>query len=175
LLTLTMSDYLSRGWLSAPGGSPSAASITRFTGPLTTAVNFVIAAFINLGNLNFPVAVVISRSSRRRSCLVLHAREVRQPPDEADRWSCVLLRRDLDGVDHRREGMVAVRMDDECVRGRQTVGKEIGDVLRRILDGDRAFDLKRDLVLREQQPAATTINPINTPARIRWWRAQCCR
>jgi cytochrome c oxidase subunit 4 len=33
MLTLTMTDYLSRGWFSAPGGSTSAASITSLTGP----------------------------------------------------------------------------------------------------------------------------------------------
>jgi cytochrome c oxidase subunit 4 len=36
MLTLTMTDYLSRGWFTAPGGSTSAASITSITGPLTT-------------------------------------------------------------------------------------------------------------------------------------------
>ena len=38
MLSLTLSDYLSRGWFTAPGGSTSAASITRITGPLTTGV-----------------------------------------------------------------------------------------------------------------------------------------
>ena len=38
LLSLTMTDYLSRGWFTAPGGSTSAASITSLTGPLTTGV-----------------------------------------------------------------------------------------------------------------------------------------
>ena len=32
LLTLTLSDYLSRGWFTAPGGSTSPASITSLTG-----------------------------------------------------------------------------------------------------------------------------------------------
>jgi cytochrome c oxidase subunit 4 len=32
LLTLTMTDYLSRGWFTAPGGSTSPASITSLTG-----------------------------------------------------------------------------------------------------------------------------------------------
>ena len=32
MLTLTLSDYLSRGWFTAPGGSTSAASITSVTG-----------------------------------------------------------------------------------------------------------------------------------------------
>jgi len=36
MLTLTMSDYLSRGWFTAPRGSTSPASITSLTGPLTT-------------------------------------------------------------------------------------------------------------------------------------------
>jgi len=36
LLTLTMSDYLSRGWFTSARGSTSAASITSVTGPLTT-------------------------------------------------------------------------------------------------------------------------------------------
>lgn len=36
MLTLTLSDYLSRGWFAAPGGSTSAASITSVTGPLPT-------------------------------------------------------------------------------------------------------------------------------------------
>ena len=36
LLTLTFSDYLSRGWFTAPRGSTSPGSITRLTGPLTT-------------------------------------------------------------------------------------------------------------------------------------------
>ena len=35
LLTLTLSDYLSRGWFTAPGGSTSAASITSLSGPPT--------------------------------------------------------------------------------------------------------------------------------------------
>jgi cytochrome c oxidase subunit 4 len=38
MLSLTLSDYLSRGWFTAPGGSTSAASITSITGPLTTGV-----------------------------------------------------------------------------------------------------------------------------------------
>ena len=38
MLTLTMADYLSRGWFTAPGGSTSAASITNLTGRLTTGV-----------------------------------------------------------------------------------------------------------------------------------------
>jgi cytochrome c oxidase subunit 4 len=38
MLTLTLSDYLSRGWFTAPGGSTAAASITSLTGPLTTGV-----------------------------------------------------------------------------------------------------------------------------------------
>jgi cytochrome c oxidase subunit 4 len=33
MLTLTMTDYLSRGWFTAPGGSTSPASITSLTGP----------------------------------------------------------------------------------------------------------------------------------------------
>jgi hypothetical protein len=33
MLTLTLSDYLSRGWFTAPGGSTSPASITSLTGP----------------------------------------------------------------------------------------------------------------------------------------------
>ena len=33
LLTLTFSDYLSRGWYTAPGGSTSPASIISITGP----------------------------------------------------------------------------------------------------------------------------------------------
>src|SRR5258705_758970 len=36
MLTLTLSDYLSRGWFTAPGGSTSAASITSVTGPVKT-------------------------------------------------------------------------------------------------------------------------------------------
>jgi cytochrome c oxidase subunit IV len=36
LLTLTLSDYLSRGWFTSPRGSTSAAAITSVTGPLTT-------------------------------------------------------------------------------------------------------------------------------------------
>jgi cytochrome c oxidase subunit IV len=36
MLTLTLSDYLSRGWFTAPGGSTSAASITSVTRPLPT-------------------------------------------------------------------------------------------------------------------------------------------
>jgi cytochrome c oxidase subunit 4 len=32
MLTLTLTDYLSRGWFTAPGGSTSAASITSLTG-----------------------------------------------------------------------------------------------------------------------------------------------
>jgi len=36
MLTLTLSDYLSRGWFTASGGSTSAASITSVTGPSTT-------------------------------------------------------------------------------------------------------------------------------------------
>jgi cytochrome c oxidase subunit 4 len=32
LLTLTLTDYLSRGWFTAPGGSTSPASITSLTG-----------------------------------------------------------------------------------------------------------------------------------------------
>jgi cytochrome c oxidase subunit IV len=38
MLSLTLSDYLSRGWFTAPGGSTSAASITSIIGPLTTGV-----------------------------------------------------------------------------------------------------------------------------------------
>ena len=38
LLTLTFSDYLTRGWFTAPGGSTSPGSITSLTGPLTTGV-----------------------------------------------------------------------------------------------------------------------------------------
>jgi hypothetical protein len=38
MLSLTLSDYLSRGWFTAPGGSTSAASITSITGPLTNGV-----------------------------------------------------------------------------------------------------------------------------------------
>jgi cytochrome c oxidase subunit 4 len=33
LLTLTMSDYLSRGWFTAPGGSTAAGSIVSLSGP----------------------------------------------------------------------------------------------------------------------------------------------
>ena len=36
MLTLTLSDYLSRGWFTSARGSTSAASITIITGPLTT-------------------------------------------------------------------------------------------------------------------------------------------
>jgi cytochrome c oxidase subunit IV len=36
LLTLTMSDYLSRGWFTSPRGSTSAGAITSLTGPLAT-------------------------------------------------------------------------------------------------------------------------------------------
>jgi cytochrome c oxidase subunit 4 len=36
MLTLTLSDYLSRGWFTSARGSTSAASITNITGPLTT-------------------------------------------------------------------------------------------------------------------------------------------
>src|SRR4051812_9293074 len=36
MLTLTFSDYLSRGWFTAPRGSTSPGSITSLTGPLTT-------------------------------------------------------------------------------------------------------------------------------------------
>ena len=36
LLTLTFSDYLSRGWYTAPGGSTSPGSILSLTGPGTT-------------------------------------------------------------------------------------------------------------------------------------------
>jgi cytochrome c oxidase subunit 4 len=38
MLSLTLSDYLSRGWFTAPGGSTSAASITSITGSPTTGV-----------------------------------------------------------------------------------------------------------------------------------------
>ena len=38
MLTLTFSDYLTRGWYTAPGGSTSPGSITSLTGPLTTGV-----------------------------------------------------------------------------------------------------------------------------------------
>ena len=38
LLSLTMTDYLSRGWFTAPGGSTSAASIISITGSPTTGV-----------------------------------------------------------------------------------------------------------------------------------------
>jgi len=33
MLTLTMSDYLSRGWFTAPGGSTSAGAIISLSGP----------------------------------------------------------------------------------------------------------------------------------------------
>jgi len=36
MLTLTMADYLSRGWYTAARGSTSAGSIVNVTGPLTT-------------------------------------------------------------------------------------------------------------------------------------------
>jgi len=36
MLTLTLTDYLSRGWFTAPGGSTSPGSITSLTGPLPT-------------------------------------------------------------------------------------------------------------------------------------------
>jgi cytochrome c oxidase subunit IV len=36
MLTLTLSDYLSRGWFTAPTRSTSAGAITSLTGPLTT-------------------------------------------------------------------------------------------------------------------------------------------
>ena len=36
MLTLTLSDYLSRGWYTASRGSTAAAAITNVTGPLTT-------------------------------------------------------------------------------------------------------------------------------------------
>jgi cytochrome c oxidase subunit 4 len=36
LLTLTLSDYLSRGWSTAPRGSTAAAAITSLTSPPTT-------------------------------------------------------------------------------------------------------------------------------------------
>jgi cytochrome c oxidase subunit IV len=35
LLTLTLSDYLSRGWFTSPRGSTAAGAITNLTGPLT--------------------------------------------------------------------------------------------------------------------------------------------
>ena len=38
LLTLTFSDYLTRGWFTAPGGSTSPGSITSLTGPLAAGV-----------------------------------------------------------------------------------------------------------------------------------------
>jgi cytochrome c oxidase subunit 4 len=38
MLTLTFSDYLTRGWFTAPGGSTSPGSITSLTGPLTSGV-----------------------------------------------------------------------------------------------------------------------------------------
>jgi len=34
MLTLTFTDYLSRGWNTAPGGSTAAGAITHLTGPL---------------------------------------------------------------------------------------------------------------------------------------------
>src|SRR5882672_1823022 len=36
MLTLTLTDYLSRGWFTAPARSTSAGAITSLTGPLTT-------------------------------------------------------------------------------------------------------------------------------------------
>ena len=36
LLTLTLTDYLSRGWFTSPRGSTAAGAITSLTGPLTT-------------------------------------------------------------------------------------------------------------------------------------------
>jgi cytochrome c oxidase subunit IV len=33
MITLTMSDYLSRGWYTAPGGSTAAGAITSLSGP----------------------------------------------------------------------------------------------------------------------------------------------
>ena len=36
MLTLTFTDYLSRGWFTAPGGSTAAGAITSLTGPLPT-------------------------------------------------------------------------------------------------------------------------------------------
>jgi hypothetical protein len=36
MLTLTLTDYLSRGWSTAPRGSTSPGSIPNLTGPLTT-------------------------------------------------------------------------------------------------------------------------------------------
>ena len=36
MLTLTLTDYLSRGWFTAPGGSTAAAAITSLTGPPAT-------------------------------------------------------------------------------------------------------------------------------------------
>ena len=36
LLSLTFADYLSRGWMTAPGGSTAAGAILNLTGPLTT-------------------------------------------------------------------------------------------------------------------------------------------
>ena len=33
MLTLTLSDYLSRGWFTAPGGSTAAGAITSLSGP----------------------------------------------------------------------------------------------------------------------------------------------
>jgi cytochrome c oxidase subunit 4 len=38
MLTLTFSDYLTRGWYTAPGGSTSPGSITSLTGPVTPGV-----------------------------------------------------------------------------------------------------------------------------------------
>jgi cytochrome c oxidase subunit 4 len=38
MLTLTLSDYLSRGWSTAPRGSTSPGAIPNLTGPLTTGV-----------------------------------------------------------------------------------------------------------------------------------------
>src|SRR6266850_782918 len=38
MLTLTLTDYLSRGWFTAPARSTSAGAITSLTGPLTTGV-----------------------------------------------------------------------------------------------------------------------------------------
>ena len=39
LITLTLTDYLSRGWFTTARGSASAASITSLTGPVTTPQN----------------------------------------------------------------------------------------------------------------------------------------
>jgi len=36
MLSLTMADYLSRGWYTSARGSTSAGSIVNVTGPLTT-------------------------------------------------------------------------------------------------------------------------------------------